>query len=248
VLEVDSRSDDEFLECDLAFLQGAANILGMAIERDRHERKLTAALERHQLLLKEMNHRVKNNLAIVVSMLNLQARDNASPALKDHLSEAANRVSAIGKFYDQLSHGADVERMDIGQYVQAICMALNDSVAHCEIVTDVVDGVFVGTDRAIAIALVVNELITNAAKYAYTREVGGKIVVRVSRGVPDAFTVSVRDHGAGLGPDFDLNKSKGLGMRIVTTFAQQLTADIAMHSQDAGTEFVITIPLGGEPL
>ena len=65
VLEVDSRSDDEFIEHDLAFLQGAANLLGMAIERERQERNLKAALERHEVLLKEMNHRVKNSLAIV---------------------------------------------------------------------------------------------------------------------------------------------------------------------------------------
>src|ERR1700753_660432 len=74
VLEVDSRSDDEFVEHDLEFLQGAANILGMAIERERHERNLNAALERQQFLVKEMNHRVKNSLALVVGMLRLQAR------------------------------------------------------------------------------------------------------------------------------------------------------------------------------
>jgi len=97
VLEVDSQSEGEFLEHDLAFLQGAANVLGMAIERERHDRKLAAALERHQVLLKEMNHRVKNSLAIVASMLNLQARDNASPELTEHLNEAAHRITAIGK-------------------------------------------------------------------------------------------------------------------------------------------------------
>ena len=85
VLEVDSRSEDVFLEHDLAFLQGAANILGMAIERERHDRSLAAALERHQVLLKEMNHRVKNSLSMAASMLHLQARDNVSPELTNHL-------------------------------------------------------------------------------------------------------------------------------------------------------------------
>src|SRR5215218_166329 len=79
VLEVDSRSEDEFVEQDLAFLQGAANILGMAIERERHARNLEAALGRHQVLLKEMDHRVKNSLMIVTSMLQLQARDIGDP-------------------------------------------------------------------------------------------------------------------------------------------------------------------------
>ena len=154
VLEVDSRSDNDFLEHDLAFLQGAANILGMAIERERHERKLTAALERHQFLLKEMNHRVKNSLAIVVSMLNLQAREIANPELTGYLNEAANRVAAIGKTHDQLSFGSDIERMVIGQYIKAICKDLDKSVAHCEVITDAVDGIVVSTNRAISIALI----------------------------------------------------------------------------------------------
>ena len=248
VLEVDSRSDDEFLEFDLAFLQGAANILGMAIERERHERRLTAALEKQQFLLKEMNHRVKNSLSMVASMLNLQARDHANPELTGHLSEAANRIAAIGKFYDRLSYGADVERMDIGQYVSAICKDLNENVGQCEIVTDLVDGIFVETDRAIAIALIVNELITNAAKYAYSNEVGGKIFVKVGRDNPDAFTISVRDEGDGLARDFDLHKAKGLGMRIVAAFASQLNANISVRSQDIGAEFVITVPLNTAPL
>ena len=73
VLEVDSRSEGEFAEHDIAFLQGAANILGMAIERQRYERQLKTALDRHQVLLKEISHRVKNSLQIVSGMLHLQA-------------------------------------------------------------------------------------------------------------------------------------------------------------------------------
>src|SRR5580692_2667155 len=97
VLEVDSRSEDEFVAQDLAFLQGVANILGMAIERERHERSLKAALTRHQVLLREITHRVKNSLAIVASMLKLQAADVDDPGLTKHLEEASYRVSAVAK-------------------------------------------------------------------------------------------------------------------------------------------------------
>ena len=114
VLEVDSRSDAEFEEHDLAFLQGAANILGMAIERERHERNLRAALDRHQALLKEMNHRVKNSLAIVASMLRLQASDVSDDAVTQHLEEASYRVAAVARAHDQLNRSPDLERLDVG--------------------------------------------------------------------------------------------------------------------------------------
>ena len=243
VLEADSRSDTEFLEHDLAFLQGAANILGMAIERERHERNLTAALDRHKFLLKEINHRVKNSLAIVSSMLNLQARDIANPELTEHLNEAAYRIAAIGKAHDQLSYNSNIERMDIGQYIKDICNDLDRSVAHCKIVADAVDGIIVKTDKAISIALIVNELITNAAKYAYNNDAGGTIWIKVSPHDQDTFSITVRDEGVGLPIDFDLHKAKGLGMRIITAFSKQVNATVKVHSLQPGTEFVLSIPL-----
>lgn len=243
VLEADSRSDAEFLEHDLAFLQGAANILGMAIERERHERNLTAALDRHKFLLKEINHRVKNSLAIVSSMLNLQARDIANPELTEHLNEAAYRIAAIGKAHDQLSYNSNIERMDIGQYIKDICNDLDRSVAHCNVVADAVDGIIVKTDKAISIALIVNELITNAAKYAYNNDAGGTIWIKVSPHDQDTFSITVRDEGVGLPIDFDLHKAKGLGMRIITAFSKQVNATVKVHSLQPGTEFVLSIPL-----
>ena len=92
VLEVDSRSEGEFGEHDIAFLQGAANILGMAIEQQQYQRKLQAALDRHQILLKEVNHRVKNSLQVVSSMLHLQANAVGDPALSERLMEASTQI------------------------------------------------------------------------------------------------------------------------------------------------------------
>lgn len=243
VLEVDSRSETEFLEHDLAFLQGAANILGMAIERERHERHLTAALERHKILIKEINHRVKNSLSIVSSMLNLQARDIANPELTAHLAEAAQRVAAIGKAHDQLSYGSNTEQMDVGKYIKAICDDLDYSVAHCQVVAEAADGIIIKTDRAISIALIVNELIANAAKYAYKNEAGGTIWVNVCRSGDASFSVTVRDKGVGLPLDFDFKKATGLGMRIITAFSNQVNATIKVRSLEPGTEFVLTIPV-----
>ena len=91
VLEVDSESEGEFTEHDIAFLQGAANILGMAIEQQQYQRKLQAALDRHQVLLKEVNHRVKNSLQVVSAMLQFQANATGDHALSESLNEAPER-------------------------------------------------------------------------------------------------------------------------------------------------------------
>ncbi len=243
VLEVDSRSDKKFEQHDLAFLQGAANILGMAIERERYERRLKAALNRHQFLLKEMNHRVKNSLQMVSSMLNLQSRDVLNDELKEHLNQASYRVAAIAKVHEQLSHSSHIEHMDVGKYVEAICSDLDESVAHCEVYTDCEEGIKIETDRAISVALIVNELITNSAKYAYRDRAEGKVWVRVSLADNQHFAISVRDEGAGLPADFDPRKAKGLGMRIVSAFVSQLGAKLGVHALSPGTEFVLTIPL-----
>ena len=246
VLEVDSKSEEDFEEHDLAFLQGAANILGMAIERERHERRLKIALDRQQILVKEMNHRVKNSLSIVSSMLNLQSRDVGDANLTSHLNEASFRVSAIAKAHDQLSRSPNIERMDISEYIKEVCKNLDASVAHCDVRAEADSGIEIETDKAISVALIVNELITNAAKYAYKDRSDGSIWIKVSRVGHDSFAIVVRDEGSGLPVDFDLGKAKGLGMRIISLFAKQLNATVAVRACQPGTEFTITIPLADQ--
>ena len=120
---------------------------------------------------------------------------------------------------------------------------MDTSVAQCEIHTDVEEGIEIETDRAISSALIVNELITNAAKYAYQGQPGGKIWISVTRAGDDTFTISVRDEGVGLPADFDPRKAKGLGMRIINSFGEQLNAKVVARARDPGMEFVLSIPL-----
>ena len=137
--------------------------------------------------------------------------------------------------------------MDIGKYIKAICNDLDASVAHCEVYTDTEDDIEIETDRAISVALIVNELITNSAKYAYKGRSEGKVWVKVGRADENQFTISVRDEGAGLPVDFDPRQAKGLGMRIVSSFVRQMDADLVVRALAPGTEFVLTIPLIASP-
>ncbi|HLN10226.1 MAG TPA: sensor histidine kinase [Xanthobacteraceae bacterium] len=189
-----------------------------------------------------MNHRVKNSLAIVASMLRLQASEVNDANLTTHLDEASHRVAAIARAHEQLYHGSDVERMDVGAYIETVCKDLDESVSQCRIHTDVQKGIDIDTDRAISSALIVNELITNAAKYAYEGRSGGEIWVTVARAGDDRFSISVRDQGVGLPAGYDSSKAKGLGMRIVNSFVQQLQGSVAVLRHGPGTEVVVTIP------
>ena len=242
VLEVDSRSEGEFSEHDIAFLQGAANILGMAIERQRYERNLKAALDRHQVLLKEISHRVKNSLQMVSSMLHLQASTAEDEGLTAQLAEASSRVSAVGRAYERLAYDADVENIDLSAHLQAVCADAITVSSNCKLHFDGAQGIWLNADRAISLALIVNELVTNAVKYAFLNRHEGHIYVRLVRPNANEALVSVRDDGIGLPSDFDLSTSKGLGMRIVTALAKQLGADITRTPQVDGNEFVVSVP------
>ena len=243
VLEVDSRSEGEFGEHDIAFLQGAANILGMAIEQQQYQRKLQAALERHQILLREVNHRVKNSLQVVSSMLYLQASDAGDSVLSDRLNEASTRISAVGRAYERLAYNADYENIGLASYLREVIGDLETAVAPCKVQLEAPEEIQFTADRAILVALVINELVLNAGKHAYPNS-GGSIWVRVVQTEKDRVQISVRDEGVGLPSGFDPPTSKRLGSRLINALAKQLGAELTRPVSAIGTNFMLLIPLG----
>ena len=243
VLEVDSRSEGEFGEYDIAFLQGAANILGMAIEQQRYQRRLKDALDRHQVLLKEVNHRVKNSLQVVASMLHLQAGTSSHPELTDRLQEASSRISTIARAYDQLAFNADRDKINLASYLRDVLKDLESNVAPHQIQFDAPEDVPFSADRAILVALVINELISNAAKYAYPGSASGSIWVAVRPVDPSSISVTVRDEGVGMPEGFDPAMSRRLGTRLVIALAKQLDAELIRPRGGSGTTFTLLVPL-----
>ena len=243
VLEVDSRSEGEFTEFDLAFLQGAANILGMAIERQRFERDLKAALARHEVLLREVDHRVKNSLQLVVSILRLQGDGADQPEVRRHLQEAAGRISAIARVHQRLNQSVQIESLDLGAYLTDLCRDVDEVAATCKIVAEVVPGIEIATARAISAALLVNELVSNAAKHAYPDNSPACVWVKLDKVDGNKVAISIRDEGRGLPSGFDSKSGKRLGMRIIGALAKQLDAEIEIRGRNPGTEFRIAMPL-----
>jgi two-component sensor histidine kinase len=243
VLEVDSRSEGEFTEFDISFLQGAANILGMAIERQRYEDSLRAAVEHQQVLIKEINHRVRNSLQLVGSMFHLQAKSAQEPMLSHALEEAYGRVTAVARVHERLYRDADVRFVDLSAYLTDVCNDLAEVTAPCGLDFEASEQIRIGTDRAVLVALLVGELVTNAAKHAYPKGAAGHITVRLARAGDTAVSVSVRDEGDGLPEDFDMDQSRGFGMTIVRAFLQQSGATLSVRHLHPGAEFHLDIPL-----
>ncbi len=242
VLEVDSRFEGEFSEHDLTFLQGAANILGMAIERQRYERNIKAALDRHEVLLGEINHRVKNSLQVVASMLQLQSNTVEDAELRARLGEASNRVMAVGRAYERLSYDGQLEKIDLNVYLGNVIRDLQSTMQTCELRFESPEGLLLSADRAIPLALIVNELVTNAVKYAYP-DGDGTVWVQLAKKDENRISVSVRDEGIGMPAKFDAAKSKRLGTRLVKALSTQLNAELIQPAREKGTEFELLIPL-----
>ncbi|MCJ2085098.1 GAF domain-containing protein [Methylobacterium sp. E-005] len=257
VLEVDDTREGMFAEADIAFMQGFANLLGGAIERQRTESLLRAALARQDLLAREMSHRVKNSLAIVASLLALQARAaEAEPAVQAALTDARSRVEAIAGVHDQLwrqgdgggdGDGAGVPgELDLAPFLEKLVANLAGGRPDRQLACTAAP-YRISADRAIPIGLLVNELVTNALKYAYppdTHPEGGEIRVRAEPR-PGSLVVEVADDGVGLPPDFEIGRaSKSLGMRVVSSLTRQLGGQLTTPETPRGACFRLEVPLG----
>jgi two-component sensor histidine kinase len=239
VLEVDSRSEGEFVAQDIAFLQSAANILGMAIERLRHERRLKEALERQRFLLQEINHRVKKSLGIVSSVLLLKARTTSDDVAQLELEEASDRINIIALAHEALYHSSQFENLDIGAYLKDVCAELATPVAN-PILVSASSGVRLSTDRAILLALIVVELVNNAVQHAYAGANGSIQVTLEQR--DDALVAFVQDGGCGL-PDGFPEACSGLGMRIVQALTTELGGKLTIRRLAKGSSLELRLPL-----
>jgi two-component sensor histidine kinase len=176
-------------------------------------------------------------------MLHLQASSVGDSELSDRLNEASTRISAVGRAYERLAYNADYENIDLVSYLREVIDDLETAVTPCKIQLEAPDEIQFAADRAILVALVINELVLNAGKYAYPNSSEGMIWVRLVRMEKNSILVSVRDEGAGLPAGFDPVTSKRLGTRLVNALAKQLDAEVTRPASNNGTNFTLLIPL-----
>ncbi len=207
-----------------------------------------AAVARQAEMFEELNHRVKNNLSLVAGMLQMQARA-ADPLVRDQLTKAVGRVQSIAQVHQALYRGSrDDDDIDFGAYLQDLCASLSRSLMpDGRISLDVqADAAELPIDVVIALGMAVNELVTNAVKYAYAPPETGLVSVRFRRD-RDKFLLSVADGGRGL-PEAAEMGAGGLGMTLVNSLVGQIHGKLVVKRQP-GASFEITIPAtaGAEP-
>ncbi|MCK1301429.1 MULTISPECIES: histidine kinase dimerization/phosphoacceptor domain -containing protein [unclassified Bradyrhizobium] len=242
VLEADSHDPGQFDDADADFLAGFAGLLGIAIERQHADAKLQEALEHEALLTREMSHRVKNSLTSVVGLLRVQARGSDSVDVKHALENAAMRVASIAEVHDHLWRGSKVGFVDLADFVEHLCRNLQSSAPEHRLQYRS-DPIVISADKAIPLGLLVNELVTNAIKYAY---VDGPGVIAVdAREIDGHLLVEISDQGAGLPDGFDINQPrKSLGFRVVSGLVRQLMGELTISTNiPRGALFTIRLPL-----
>lgn len=245
VLEVDSADPGQFDEADAHFLAGFAGLLGIAIERQQADAQLQSALEHQELLTREMSHRVKNSLTSVVGLLRVQARSALSEEVKNALEDASARVATIAQVHDHLWRGSQIGFVDLEDFMNELCKKLKGSTEGLTLYCNA-DPMRLAADHAIPLGLLVNELVTNAVKYAYPE---GKGMIEISaREIEGHLHVKVSDQGVGLPEGFDIDQPrKSLGFKVINGLVRQLQGHITVVTgTNKGTQFLMDLPILSE--
>lgn len=195
----------------------------MLAEKTAAEDRIKRELAEKDVLLKEVHHRVKNSLALVASLVNMQCRAGEREDLKELFAELQSKIYSIGLIHEQLYKSADLAHINMAAYLENLIEMIRGSFGgasdEIEILTDVADVEF-APDVAIPIAVIVTELVTNAYKYAFPGASSGRIWVRLAES-PGVYNLVVEDDGIPL-PDDDPTKYESLGLQIVSTLTQQV--------------------------
>ncbi|MDJ0388736.1 AAA family ATPase [Roseomonas sp. E05] len=205
-----------------------------------------AALKETEVLLKEVHHRVKNNLQLVSSLLNLQATAAGDPAVAAMFADSRNRVRAMAMVHENLYRAGRLDRVDLRAHIQGLCaqLARVHAQPRIRLVTEV-DGMEVDLDRAISCGLIVNELVSNALKHAFPEDGDGTVRVTLSDRGAGAFVLAVCDDGGGMAGreegEATRDAAPSLGLSLVHDLVRQLQGSLAV-SHHQGTCFTMTIP------
>ncbi|MBY0526828.1 MAG: response regulator [Gemmataceae bacterium] len=210
-------------------------------ERKRAEEQIKASLHEKEVLLREIHHRVKNNLQVICSLLTLQSRYIKDPQALEMFKETQGRVKSMAVIHQKLYQAKDLARINFAQHIQDLATSILRTYAtgaSVALKTEVED-VVLGIDTVIPCTLIIHELLTNCLKYAFPDGRRGEIRIALQEEKDRRYRLTVRDNGIGLPKGLDYRNAPSLGLQLVIALTDQLEGTLQMV-QDGGTSVVIT--------
>ncbi len=235
------------LEFDAAgVLLGGFGITQDITARKQAEERLKASLHEKEVLLQEIHHRVKNNLQVISSLINLQTATQDDPALQTSLGDVRDRVRAMALVHEKLYQSGDLARLNFADYATSLLQHLwraHGSTTDPVRLALALQPVALPVDTAVPCGLILNELASNALKHAFPNQTGGEVTVGLSQDATSReVCLRVSDNGPGLPPNLNWRESRSLGLRLVQMLTQQLHGTVET-GPGPGTEFRILFPL-----
>lgn len=207
--------------------------------------QISKALEEKEILLKEIHHRVKNNLQVISSLLSLQGRQVVDPIAQQAIQEGKNRVKSMALIHQDLYQEENLVGVSAQNYIQKLTQSLVNSYQvspdRIQVRTDI-EAIDLDVDTVIPLGLILNELISNALKYAFEEEQIGEIFVSLKQ-KDQNLELKVMDNGKGLPAAFSPDKTSGLGYRLIQAFTKKLKGQLEMLPSNLGTQILLKIPL-----
>ena len=213
-------------------------------ERLRTEDQLQHSLREKETLLQEIHHRVKNNLQIVSSLIDLQTRNVTDPQFLHMFQDSRDRIRSMAMIHEKLYQSADLAHIDLHAYIDALTRDLFHShgLSADRVELDLqIDSMTLVIDQAIASGLIINELVSNALKYAFPDGRRGRIRIELRQLEASSVLLAVSDDGIGIPPDLDLKQIRSLGLKLVSSLTSQLRGSIEMSGEN-GSRFRIVFP------
>ncbi len=205
-------------------------------DRKRAEARIMDALREKEVLLKEIHHRVKNNMQVISSLLRLQASKYPDPEVREAFRESQGRIKSMALVHEKLYQTKDLSRIDFADYIKSLASSIFASHQLGERISLQLDleKTFLAINAAVPCGLIVNELVLNALKHAFPNNRAGKITVELRENESGVIRLTVRDDGVGLAEGIEPDKSESLGFQIISLLAGQLDGRIDIR-REAGT-------------
>ncbi|MDY7028182.1 MAG: PAS domain S-box protein [Spirochaetota bacterium] len=212
--------------------------------RKKAENELVDSLEQKEVLLREVHHRVKNNLAVINSLIFLEMNELPDDAgLQKALYKTRDRIQVMGMIHNMLYHDQNLSQLEFGPFLQQLTTQLHDSYADSDRVSLSLhlSDVYLDVTRAVPLGIIVNEALTNALLHAFPAPRRGTVAVRLESVSGNGYRMAVEDDGVGLPDDFFNGKKETLGMQLIHTLSRQIEAELSIRNEK-GTAVEIVIP------